>query len=107
MRLLKSYGRVVAHHPLIVLLVMLLVTAYAVQAASNIKNAATSYRNMLPEETDIVRSMLIVGDQFGGISTALIVIESAPSEAGSNELRDMREPDKVCRHAFKKGLADP
>ena len=95
MRLLKVYGRVVAHHPVIVLLLMLLVSAYAVEAASNIKNAATSYRKMLPEETDIVRTMLIAGDQFGGISSALIVIESAPSESGSNEIRDMRDPEAV------------
>lgn len=95
MRPLKAYGRVVAHHPALVLLMVLLVTGYAMQEASNIKSAATSYNNMLPKETGVVRAMLIAGDQFGGLSSALLVIETDPNEPGSNEIRDLRDPEAI------------
>jgi len=95
MSALKVYSRVAAHHPVLMLLAVLLVTGYAMHEASNIKSTATSYDKMLPGETDVVRAMLIAGDQFGGLSSALLVIEADPGEPGSNGIRDLRDPEAV------------
>lgn len=95
MKIAKLYGRAVSRHPVLVLLIVILLTACSIQQMSNIENEATSYRKMLPKETAIIDAMFTAEDEFSGLSSVLIVIESAPSEPGSNEIRDMRDPRAI------------
>ncbi len=95
MKLLKLYGRAVAHHPFLVLLIVALLTVCSIHQSSNIQQEATSYEKILPEETDIIEVMFTVADEFGGLSSVLLVIETSPNVPGSNEVRDMRSPEAI------------
>ena len=54
-----------------------------------------NYKDMLPDDIEVIQTMEIMNDQFGGSDFALFVIEVDPKYVGSNEIRDVRAPEVI------------
>ncbi|MDP2907133.1 MAG: MMPL family transporter [Nanoarchaeota archaeon] len=50
------------------------------------------YKDVLPSDVEVIKTMNIVDEEFGGVNLALIVIESDPHFFSSDEVRDVRDP---------------
>ena len=62
------------------------------------ETAGTSQKDWLPEDIEVINTYELIADQFAGsFSSATIVVEAAPGYAGSDEIRDMRDP-RVLRY---------
>jgi len=95
---LERYARFVSHHALVVLAIFLIFTIFTGYQASLMETAGTSQKEWLPEDIEVVNTFELIADQFAGsFSSATIVVEAAPGYAGSDEIRDMRDP-RVLRY---------
>ena len=95
---LEWYAKFVSHHALIVLAIFLLFTIFMGYQATLMGEAAESYEDWLPEDIEVINTFELIADQFAGsFSSATIVVEAAPGYAGSDEIRDMRDP-RVLRY---------
>ena len=95
---LEWYAKFVSHHALVVLAIFFIFTIFMGYQASLMKTAGTSQKDWLPEDIEVVNTFELIADQFAGsFSSATIVVEAAPGYAGSDEIRDMRDP-RVLRY---------
>ena len=86
------YGRFIADHPFIVLILILIVTALAINQATYIEIESLKYEDMLSKDLEVVRTLDLVKDKFQSVSTMQIVIETDAKYTNSNEIRDIRDP---------------
>lgn len=96
--LIEKYARFVSYHPLSVLIIVLLISGVAVSGVLMLKTVDMDYKDMLPEGVEVIDTMDLVNEQFGGVNTAMIVIDVDPHYAKSDEIRDVRDP-RVLRYA--------
>lgn len=90
---IQRYASSIVHHPLIVIALAVLFTVFAIYQASTIEEVGMSHRGMLPEGIEVIETFEIAGDKFtGSIASATIALETTPAYAGSDEVRDMRDP---------------
>ncbi len=90
---LEKYAGFVVHHALVVLAVFFIFTIFMGYQASSMETAGTSQKDWLPEDVEVVKTFELIADQFAGsFSTATIAVETEPRYAGSDEIRDMRDP---------------
>ena len=95
---LEKYAKFVSHHALVVLAIFLIFSVFMGYQASLMETAGTSQKEWLPEDIEVVNTFELIADQFvGSFSSATIVVEAAPGYAGSDEIRDMRDP-RVLRY---------
>jgi len=95
---LEWYAKFVSHHAPVVLAIFFIFTIFMGYQASLMKTAGTSQKDWLPEDIEVVNTFELIADQFAGsFSSATIVVEAAPGYAGSDEIRDMRDP-RVLRY---------
>jgi len=95
---LEGYAKFVSHHALVVLAIFFIFTIFMGYQASLMETAGTSQKDWLPEDIEVVNTFELIADQFAGsFSSATIVVEAAPGYAGSDEIRDMRDP-RVLRY---------
>ena len=95
---LERYAKFVSHHALVVLAIFFIFTIFMGYQASLMETAGTSQKDWLPEDIEVVNTFELIADQFAGsFSSATIVVEAAPGYAGSDEIRDMRDP-RVLRY---------
>ena len=95
MRLVERYSRFLTQHPYIVLAGVVILSILAFIGAGMVEMKDFNYKSALPEGIDVIVANNIVEDEFGGSSSAKIAIETDPSYAGSNEPRDVREPEVI------------
>ena len=95
---LEGYAKFVSHHAPVVLAIFFIFTIFMGYQASLMETAGTSQKDWLPEDIEVVNTFELIADQFAGsFSSATIVVEAAPGYAGSDEIRDMRDP-RVLRY---------
>lgn len=95
-KIIESYARFITKHPLLIIGIVIIVTILASKSAENIKNVSSDYSDMLPEGYEVMDAFTIIGDNFGGSETAKIAIEVDPNYKGSNEKRDIRDPEIIA-----------
>ncbi len=96
--LLEKYGYFVARRPLVVFALVILMTFGAIQGASKISMTGTSFSSMFPGEEEVIRTMRLASDRFGGTSSINIVVQLDPDQAGPTAIMDVRDP-KVVQYA--------
>jgi hypothetical protein len=96
--LLEKYGYFVARRPLVVFALVILMTFGAMQGASKLSMTGTSFSSMFPGEEEVIRTMRLASDRFGGTSSINIVIQLDPDQAGPTAIMDVRDP-KVVQYA--------
>jgi len=91
--LLMKYAQFVVYRRSLVLALFLIFTLLMGYQASLMQTVGTSQEEFLPEDIEVVKTFNLIADQFAGsFSSSTIVVEAEPSYAGSDEIRDMREP---------------
>ena len=94
----EGYAKFVSHHAPVVLAIFFIFTIFMGYQASLMETAGTSQKDWLPEDIEVINTYELIADQFAGsFSSATIVVEAAPGYAGSDEIRDMRDP-RVLRY---------
>lgn len=90
-RPLEKYSQFITRHPFTVLVIMLLVSAYAIQMIGTIETKESDMKSMLPRDVDSITTLNSIENEFGSTNFALIAVEIDPSYSGSDEVRDVRE----------------
>ncbi len=93
--LIKLYSGFVANHPYIILLIVIIVTSFAFVGAGKIQMESMDYKDMLPDDIEVMIALDVIGDQFGGFDTVMIAVELDPQYKDSDEPRDIRDPEFI------------
>jgi predicted RND superfamily exporter protein len=93
---LERYAQFVAHRSYIVLAIFIIFTFFTGYQASMMETVGTSQKAWLPEDIEVINTFELIADQFAGSSTkATIAVQTEPSYAKSNEIRDVRDPEAL------------
>ena len=93
--LIKLYSGFVANHPYIILLIVIIITSFAFVGAGKIQMESMDYKDMLPDDIEVMIALDVIGDQFGGSDTVMIAVELDPQYKDSDEPRDIRDPEFI------------
>ncbi len=87
---IDKYAHFISVHPVLVLsiVIILFITAFAYMQRVDVKSL--DIKDILPAELDVIKSMDILQDTFGGTASGLIILEIDPSYKNSEEPRDIR-----------------
>lgn len=91
-KLIGKYSNFVTRHPFTVLILAILVSAFAVQMAGTIETKKSDIKDMLPQDVEAIRTLNIIEDEFGSTNVVFFAVEIDPAYKGSNEVRDVRDP---------------
>lgn len=89
---LEIYSGFVTRHPVTVLVIMLLVSVYAVQMIGTIETKKSDIKSMLPNDVDSISTLNSIENEFGSTNVMFFAVEVDPSYHGSDEVRDVRDP---------------
>ncbi|MCX9083473.1 MAG: MMPL family transporter [Candidatus Methanoperedens sp.] len=89
---LEIYSGFVTKNPVIVLVIMLLVTVYAIEMIGTIETKKSDIKSMLPGDVESISTLNSIENEFGSTNAMLIAVEVDPSIQGSDEVRDVRDP---------------
>src|SRR5574341_1144181 len=90
--LINKYSEFITKHPYYVLAFALLITVFSIYMAGTITMKTSGNRDFLPKETDSIKTLFTIEDEFGSTNILYFVIEIDPNYPGSNEVRDIRDP---------------
>jgi len=96
--LFKAYGKFVAKRAEIVILVILLFTLLSIYGMTKLQVGGGGYSSLFPKDEEVIRTMNIVRDEFGGADSLMIVIEIDEGSDNKNAIMDIRDP-RVIRYA--------
>ena len=88
---LEKYSELVTGHPVTVLVIMLLVSAYAMQMVGTIETKKSDIKSMLPKDVGSITTLNSIENEFGSTNFVLFAVEIDPSYNGSDEVRDIRD----------------
>jgi len=98
--LVSRLGRTSARHPWLVLAVTVILSTFAIQAASHLP-VFTSRQALLPQNTDVAWRLNRFLEKFGAASDLVVVLENAPRpelESFATELaRRLREEPEIAQ----------
>ena len=91
--ILKGYGNFVSNRPFVVITIVIIAVIVSLQLASSINQKGMDQEDSLPENIETIEAFEVIEDNFGGSESAMIAIELNPTIVGSNEPRDIRNPE--------------
>lgn len=91
-RLIDRYSRFVTSRPFIVLMAVIVISAFAIMMAGTIKVNNTEQRDFLPKDVEVMNTLFKIEDEFGSTNMVFLVVEIDPQYAGSDEVSDVRDP---------------
>jgi predicted RND superfamily exporter protein len=89
---IDRYAHFVAHHPYLILLFVILLSSFAFVMMNTVTTEKTDLKDYLPENIEAIATLFDIEDKFGSIDSVYIVIEVDPAYSGSDEIRDLRDP---------------
>lgn len=96
-KIIEKYSEFVCSKPYAVILLVLLITFFSIYFAGTITMKTSSNRDFLPEDEPAISTLFTIEDEFGSTNVVHLVVEVEPEHAGSNEVRDVRDP-RVLRY---------
>ncbi len=90
-KIIDKYAHFVSKNPLLILILVLIVSLICLVYMRNVGMDPLELKNVLPESLDVIKSMNILKDDFGGADIGLIVIELDYNSIDSSEVRDVRD----------------
>ncbi len=99
-KLIGKYSSLVTRYPFIILVVVVLVSAFAVQMAGPIETKKSDTKDMLPQDLEAISTLNTIENEFGSTNNVRFVIEIDPAYRGSDEVRDVRDP-RVIKYLDK------
>ncbi len=91
-KFLEKYSGFVTTHPITVLVIMLLVSVFAIQMAGTIETKKSDIKSMLPQDVEAINTMNNIENEFGSTNNVFFAVEVDPEYKGSDEVRDARDP---------------
>lgn len=91
-RLIDRYSRFVTSRPFIVLMAVIVISAFAIMMAGTIRVNSTEQRDFLPKDVEVMNTLFKIEDEFGSTNMVFLVVEIDPQYAGSGEAQDVRDP---------------
>ncbi|RLG13967.1 MAG: hypothetical protein DRN66_03140 [Candidatus Nanohalarchaeota archaeon] len=101
-KLIDKYSSFVSKNTYFIIFMVLIITVFAFFEAQTMQTKSMDYKDMLPDDIEVIQTMDLIKNQFGGTDSVMIVIEIDPEYKGSNEIRDIREPE-VIRYIYLLG----
>jgi len=95
--LLEKYSGFVTTHPITVLVIMLVVSFFAIQMAGTIETKKSDIKSMLPKDVESISTLNSIENEFGSTNAVFFAVEINPEYKGSDEVRDIRDP-RVIRY---------
>jgi predicted RND superfamily exporter protein len=89
---LEIYSGFITKHPVTVLVIMLLVTVYAIQMIGTIETKKSDTKSMLPNDVESITTLNSIENEFGSTNAVFLAVEIDPTYQGSDEVRDVRDP---------------
>lgn len=94
-RLIGKYSSFVTRRPFIMLVLVVLITAFAIQMVGTIQTKKTEQRDFLPKDVEAIGTIFEVEDKFGSTNIVHLVVEVDPKYTGSDEVSDVRDPRAI------------
>ena len=91
-KLIGKYSSFVTRHPFIVLILVVLISAFAMQMAGTIETKKSDAKDMLPQDVEAISTLNTIENEFGSTNNVYFVVEIDPAYKGSDEVRDVRDP---------------
>ncbi len=91
-RLIDRYSRFVTNRPFIVLMAVIVISAFAIIMAGTIRVNSTEQRDFLPKDVEVMNTLFKIEDEFGSTNMVFLVVEIDPQYTGSSEVQDVRDP---------------
>ncbi len=91
-KFLEKYSGFVTGRPFTVLIIMLLVTVFAIQMAGTIETKESGIKSMLPQDVEAISTLNNIENEFGSTNIVFFAVEIDPDYKGSDEVRDVRDP---------------
>ena len=92
--ILNAYAKFVSKHPIIVLLIVVFISVIAIQQAQSVQTKSMDYKDMLPDNLEVIKAMDLLNDNFGGSDSAMFAIELYPEDKES-AIKDIRDPEVI------------
>ncbi|RZN13994.1 MAG: hypothetical protein EF812_06565 [Methanosarcinales archaeon] len=89
---IDRYAHFVAHHPYLIVLFVILLSSFAFVMMSTVTTEKTNIEDYLPEDIGAIATLFDIEDKFGSVDSVYIVVEIDPAYSGSDETRDLRDP---------------
>ncbi len=105
-KLVDKYAYLVSHHPYILLIIVILISALAVYAAGTVTTKSSDDRDMIPHTYEVIKAFDIIEDSFGGSESIMIVVEIDPEYISSGEARDIRDPEVISYINLLTGMSE-
>ncbi len=93
--ILEKYSSFVTKHPVTVLLIMLVVSFFAIQMAGTIETKKSDIKSMLPQDVESISTLNSIENEFGSTNAVFFAIELDSQYNGSDETRDIRDPEVI------------
>ncbi|MDD5472682.1 MAG: MMPL family transporter [Candidatus Methanoperedens sp.] len=94
-KLLEKYSSFVTIHPITVLLIMLVVSFFAIQMAGTIETKKSDIKSMLPKDVESISTLNSIENEFGSTNAVFFAVELDTQYKGSDEVRDIRDPEVI------------
>ncbi len=91
-KIIEIYSNFVTKFPVLVLVIMLLVSVFAIQMAGTIQTKKSDIKSMLPQDVESIKTLNSIENEFGSTNIVYFAVEIDPEYKGSNEVRDVRDP---------------
>ncbi|MHA1829783.1 MAG: efflux RND transporter permease subunit [Candidatus Heimdallarchaeaceae archaeon] len=92
-KLLKSYAGFLVKNPYLILIIILIFALFSIASSTLIETTAPEYEEMLPQGMPAIQAFDFISDEFRvSPYSAMVVLEVNPRYAGSDEVRDIRDP---------------
>ncbi len=93
--ILEKYSSFVTRHPVTVLIIMLVVSFFAIQMAGTIETKKSDTKSMLPNDVESITTLNNIENEFGSTNAVFFAVELDPQYNGSDETRDIRDPNII------------
>lgn len=91
-KIIEIYSNFITKFPVLVLVIMLLVSVFAIQMAGTIKTKKSDMKSQLPQDAEAIKTLNSIENEFGSTNSVSFAVELDPLYTGSNEVRDVRDP---------------
>ncbi|MGB8217473.1 MAG: MMPL family transporter [Candidatus Methanoperedens sp.] len=90
--ILEKYSSFVTRHPITVVVIMLVVSFFAIHMAGTIETKKSDMKSMLPNDVESISTLNSIENEFGSTNAVFFAVELDPQYNGSDETRDIRDP---------------
>lgn len=94
-KILEIYSNFVTRFPVVVLILVILISIFAIQMAGTIQTKKSDMKSVLPQDVESIKTLNSIENEFGSTNSVSFAVEIDPANIGSDEIRDVRDPQVI------------